>query len=103
VERFYACKVDDLTPGESMTLKATMPHVAVFHSDEDGFFATQDNCTHEDWSLGDDSDIDGCEVTCPLHMARYDLRTGEPLCPPATEALRIFPVEVEDDNVYVLI
>lgn len=102
MQRIFACLVEDLSPGSSMTVKTTVPPIAVFHSEDEEFFATQDTCSHEDWSLGDDSDIEGCEVTCPLHMARFDLRTGEPLSLPATEALRTFPVEVEDGAVYVL-
>lgn len=86
-----------------MTVKAAeVPPIALFHS-EDGFFATQDTCTHEDWSLGEDCDIDGTEVTCPLHTARFDLRSGRPLCLPATEALRTYEVEIADGTVYVLV
>jgi nitrite reductase/ring-hydroxylating ferredoxin subunit len=103
VARIFACKADDLTPGSAMTVKSAIPPIAVFHTDDDGFFATQDMCTHEDWSLGDDSDVDGTEVTCPLHMARFDLRTGQPLCLPATEPLRTYAVEVEDGLVYVVV
>lgn len=103
VDRIFACKVSDLAPGDAMTVKTAHPPIAVFHTDDDHFYATQDTCSHEDWSLGDDSDVEGCEVTCPLHMARFDLRTGEPLSLPATEPLRTFPVEILDGALYVLL
>lgn len=38
---------------------------------------------------------------CPLHMARFDLRTGKALCFPATIALRMHTVVIEGDEVYV--
>lgn len=100
--RRFACLTDDLAPGASMTIKGDPP-VALFRNQAGEFFATADNCTHEDWSLGEDSDLDDNEVTCPLHMARFDIRTGEPLCLPATVALQTFEVDVDDTGqVFVL-
>lgn len=103
MERIFACRVENLSPGSSMTVKTAVPPIAVFHSEDHEFFATQDVCSHEEWSLGDDCDIEGTEVTCPLHMASFDLRTGEALCLPATEPLRTYPVEVTDGAVYVFV
>lgn len=102
LRRILACAVDDLAPGESMTVKGDRP-VALYRTEDDEFFATADTCTHEDWSLGEDSDLEGTEVVCPLHMARFDVRTGAALCLPASIGLRTYQVEVGDDgNVYVL-
>ncbi|GAA5109924.1 non-heme iron oxygenase ferredoxin subunit [Haloechinothrix salitolerans] len=100
--RRFACKVDDIDNGESMTIEGETP-VALFRTEDGEFYATSDTCTHEKWSLGDDGDIEGDEVICPLHMARFDVRTGEPLCFPATVALDTFEVQIDDGNVYVLI
>jgi nitrite reductase/ring-hydroxylating ferredoxin subunit len=83
-----------------MTVQGDVP-IALFRTDDGEFYATADTCTHEKWSLGEDSDLDGDEVVCPLHMARFDLRTGKPLCFPATVALETFGVEIEDGKVYV--
>jgi 3-phenylpropionate/trans-cinnamate dioxygenase ferredoxin subunit len=103
LKRIFACRVGDLTPGSAMTVKAAAPPVALFLTEDGEYLATQDECSHEEWSLGDDSDVEGCEVTCPLHMARFDLRTGEPLAQPATEPLRTYQVETDGDSVYVLV
>jgi len=102
MERRFACLVGDLHPGSSMALEWDPP-VALYRNDVGEFYATADSCTHEQWSLGEDSDLDGNEVTCPLHLARFDIRTGEALCFPATVALRTMAVEVDDDEkVYVV-
>ncbi|CAM5245833.1 Bifunctional 3-phenylpropionate/cinnamic acid dioxygenase ferredoxin subunit OS=Streptomyces alboniger OX=132473 GN=CP975_05095 PE=4 SV=1 [Streptomyces alboniger] len=74
----------------------------MYHTEEGEFYATADTCTHEKWSLGSDSDLEGCEVTCPLHMARFDIRTGEALCFPATVALRTYATEIDDGKVFVV-
>jgi nitrite reductase/ring-hydroxylating ferredoxin subunit len=102
MERRYACLVSDLEPGSSMTVEGDVP-VALFRTEAGEFYATADTCTHEKWSLGEDSDLEGYEVTCPLHMARYDVRSGQALCFPATVALATFAVEIgADDKVYVV-
>jgi nitrite reductase/ring-hydroxylating ferredoxin subunit len=103
MERRFACHIGDLAPGTSMTVKGGQP-LALFHTEDGQFFATDDSCSHEEWSLGEESDLDGNEVTCPLHMARFDVRTGKPLCFPATRALRTHEVEVADTGeVFVLV
>ena len=101
-ERVFACKVDDLEPGTSMTLRGDDP-IAVHRTEDGEFHATADTCSHEKWSLGEDGDLEGNEVVCPLHMARFDVRTGAALCLPATIALRTYPLEIEGDEVYVLV
>lgn len=101
MNRRFACTTADLDPGESMTLPGE-GKVALHRSEDGEFFATADSCSHEEWSLGEDSDIEGDEVVCPLHMARFNLRTGEPLCFPATIALQTYAVEVDGEDVYVV-
>src|SRR5689334_21594752 len=52
-------------------------------------YAFEDRCTHDD-SPFDDAPIEDCEIICPRHGARFSLRSGEALSPPAYEPLRIF-------------
>ncbi|MCX5425980.1 MULTISPECIES: non-heme iron oxygenase ferredoxin subunit [Streptomyces] len=100
-ERRFACLAEDVAPGTAITVPGDPP-IAVYHTEEGEFYATADTCTHEKWSLGSDSDLEGCEVTCPLHMARFDIRTGEALCFPATVALRTYATEIDDGKVFVV-
>lgn len=93
-----AAAVDDLPEDEGLTL-ATLPKVAVFTSAGE-FFCTDDTCTHEDYSLADGWVEDGV-VECTLHMAKFSLRTGEVLCPPAMVPVAVHPVAVVDDELYV--
>ncbi len=62
-------------------------------------YAFEDKCTHADWPiLGSGLDakdlIEGDTITCPRHGARFCLRTGAPLNPPAYEPLTCFPVRI---------
>lgn len=100
MERIFACRVDELEPGSTMTVEGQTP-VAVYRTEDGDWFASDDSCTHEQFSLGSESDLEDDEVVCPLHMARFDLKTGKPLCFPATIALRMHNVSIEGNEVYV--
>jgi 3-phenylpropionate/trans-cinnamate dioxygenase ferredoxin component len=63
-------------------------------------YAFEDRCTHDD-SPFDDASIEDSEITCPRHGARFCLRTGEALSPPAYEPLRIFEVRAAGDRIEV--
>jgi len=67
---------------------------------EDEFFAVVDECTHEELPLSKGL-VHDCELTCPYHHARFDLRTGDALSFPAVVPLRTFPVTVEDGDIYI--
>jgi nitrite reductase/ring-hydroxylating ferredoxin subunit len=93
----------DFEPGTARTLKVEgVEPIAVFRTASGEFHATSDTCTHEEWSLGEDGDLDGHEVTCPLHAARFDIRTGAPLCFPASVPLTSYPVEVDGEGMVVV-
>jgi 3-phenylpropionate/trans-cinnamate dioxygenase ferredoxin subunit len=64
------------------------------------FHVTDNVCTHQHALLSDGYVEDGC-IECPLHQARFDLRTGAALCAPATQPIRVYPVRVEGDDVLV--
>jgi len=63
-------------------------------------YAFEDRCTHDD-SPFDDAPIEDSEIICPRHGARFCLRTGEALSPPAYEPLRIFEVRATEGRVEV--
>lgn len=69
-----ACRLVDLPRGEAYRLDIDPP-VSVFHTDDGEVFAIDDTCTHQDASLADGW-LEGCEVECPLHASKFDLRTG---------------------------
>ena len=66
----------------------------------DQFYAIEDVCTHDGQALAD-GPVQGSEIVCPRHGARFDLATGKALCMPATQPIRTFQVEVRDGQVFV--
>ncbi len=93
------CPLAELAPGSARRLDVDPP-IAVFRVDDGDLYAIDDTCTHQDASLADGW-LEGCEVECPLHSSRFDLRTGAVDAPPAKRPVRTHPVEVVDGVVYL--
>jgi 3-phenylpropionate/trans-cinnamate dioxygenase ferredoxin component len=63
-------------------------------------YCIEDVCSHDGQPLTD-GPIDNGEITCPRHGARFALASGAPMCMPATQPIRTFPVEVRGDEILV--
>ncbi|KFN42103.1 Rieske (2Fe-2S) protein [Arenimonas metalli] len=92
------CAESELLPGESRVAWDGDTPILVVNLDG-ALYALEDKCTHEDFELSA-GPIDGDQVECTLHGARFDLRTGEALCAPAYSAVPKFPVKREDGAVW---
>jgi 3-phenylpropionate/trans-cinnamate dioxygenase ferredoxin subunit len=68
--------------------------------DGDDVYAIRDECSHASIPLSE-GEVDGCEIECWLHGARFDVRTGKPLGLPATEAVPTYPTQITGDVVMV--
>lgn len=73
--------------------------VAVFNLDGE-YYAIEDVCTHDGGILTGGM-LENDEIVCPRHGARFSVRTGEVLAPPAYEDVRTFPVRVDAGKVQV--
>lgn len=62
--------------------------------------AVEDVCTHDGGELAS-GELDGDIITCPRHGARFSVKNGAVLAPPAYEALHVFPVRLEQGRVQV--
>ena len=92
------CDTTALPPGEAIRVDGDEP-IAVFNVDGE-FLAIDDTCTHQDASLADGW-LEGCEVECPLHASRFDLRTGAVDAPPAKVGVRAHAVTVTDGEIWL--
>ena len=63
-------------------------------------YAVDDLCTHDGEPL-EGAAVESCQIICPRHGARFCLRTGEALTPPAYEPLRTYAVRIEDGRILV--
>lgn len=72
----------------------------VIYSLNGEYFATGDVCTHDKGPIGE-GQIEGYEVICPRHGARFDIRTGKVTRFPAATDIPSYPVKVEDGYLYL--
>jgi 3-phenylpropionate/trans-cinnamate dioxygenase ferredoxin subunit len=99
-------KLSDLGPGTAKLVEAGGRQVAVFNVDGD-LYALDDYCSHEEGSLsegeliGCEGEPSGCEIECPIHGARYDLRTGKVTQDPAVLPVDTFAVRVSDGDIEI--
>jgi 3-phenylpropionate/trans-cinnamate dioxygenase ferredoxin subunit len=91
--------VDELTPGSCRVADMDGTAVAVFNLDGE-FYAIEDVCTHDGGVLSNGK-VEGKEIVCPRHGARFSIVTGAVLAPPAYEDVRTFPVRIADGRVQV--
>ena len=73
--------------------------VVVFHVDGN-YYCLDDVCTHDGGPLGE-GELTGCQIACPRHGARFDIRTGAALTMPATQATRCHEVKLDGDQILV--
>jgi 3-phenylpropionate/trans-cinnamate dioxygenase ferredoxin subunit len=94
-----ACSLSELQ--DSTPAKATVDGLdvaVVRHGDE--VFAIEDECSHAAVALSE-GDVEDYTLECFLHGSRFDLRTGKPTGPPATEPVPVFPVQITGDDVLI--
>jgi 3-phenylpropionate/trans-cinnamate dioxygenase ferredoxin subunit len=89
----------DFPPGTWETVDIDDDLIAVFNLDG-RFYAIEDICTHDGDTLTGGK-VEGKEIICPRHGARFDITTGEVLAEPAYEDLPTFPVRIENGMVQV--
>ena len=96
---FGVCQLKDLPPGGKQVFDMDETMVLVTNIDGE-LSAIEDVCTHDGGELGS-GEMDGCEIICPRHGARFCLKTGKALTAPAYEDVAKFPLKVENDIVFV--
>ena len=89
----------DLPPGAWIGIDVEGADVAVFNI-EGRYYAIENVCTHDGGELTGGS-LEGDVIVCPRHGARFSIRTGEVLSPPAYEDVPTFPVRVANGVVQV--
>jgi 3-phenylpropionate/trans-cinnamate dioxygenase ferredoxin subunit len=92
------CAMSELLPGEYRNVFDGDTPIAVFNLDG-SLYAIEDVCTHDGGELTG-GPVDGHEIECLRHGARFDITTGAVLCPPAYEPVAKFPVKIESGAVY---
>jgi naphthalene 1,2-dioxygenase system ferredoxin subunit len=90
---------DDVPEEDVLGVETASRDVALYNVDGQ-VYATDNICTHGHARLCDGF-LEGFEIECPLHQGKFDIRDGRPTCQPVTEAVRTYPVKIENGRVFV--
>jgi 3-phenylpropionate/trans-cinnamate dioxygenase ferredoxin subunit len=90
---------DDLPPGSIRRVEIGRKAFAVIRL-ADEIYAMEDRCSHEEVPLSEGYLDDGI-LTCSMHGAQFDPKTGEALSLPAYEAVRTFTARVNNGKVEI--
>lgn len=90
----------DIPPGDRLLVELDGIRVAIFNLDGE-FHAIEDVCTHDGGPLVEGQVLEGCQIQCPRHGARFDIRTGAALSMPAFEPTPSYEVKVEDGEIFI--
>lgn len=96
----HVCAVGDLPRVGAALAEVDGRMVAMVRDSAGDVHAVADACSHGSVSLSE-GEVAGCTLECWLHGSRFDLRTGRPLTPPATQPIDVYAVRVEGDQIYV--
>ena len=94
-----ACALSDLDDGKPFAVEVDDVEVVLVRQG-DAVHALRDECSHAELALSE-GELTPKGLECWLHGSCFDLRTGEPSSPPATEPVDVFAVEIRDGEVYV--
>ncbi|GAC1667310.1 MAG: Rieske 2Fe-2S domain-containing protein [Steroidobacteraceae bacterium] len=88
-----------LGEGQTISIPVGRRMIAIARSGG-SYFAIEDVCTHDGAPLTGGA-IEGSEIICPRHGARFCLKTGEALSPPAYEPVRVYETKLEGGHLWV--
>ena len=91
--------MSELPNGERLFLQIDAYSMVLFNI-AGSYYAIEDICSHDNGPLGE-GDLEGFEIICPRHGARFCIRTGAALTAPAYEATAVFLVRLEDGAIQV--
>lgn len=92
-------RVEDVPEGELVSLE--IDGVKIVLANQAGeVFALRDQCTHEDFPLSD-GELEGGMITCLLHGARFELKTGAVRALPAVRPVQVFESRIENGEIQV--
>ncbi len=93
-------KVEEFSAGQRRIVDIDGARIAVFNLDGE-YFAIEDVCTHDGGILANGK-LDGDEIICPRHGARFSIRTGEALSAPAFEPTATFPTRIAAGEIQIM-
>ena len=99
IEYLEIVPVNELPEGERIFIEVAGRSIVIFNL-AGKLFAIADICSHDNGPVGD-GEIEECEIICPRHGARFDIRTGKATSLPAVVDIPAYPLRVVDGMIEI--
>jgi 3-phenylpropionate/trans-cinnamate dioxygenase ferredoxin subunit len=98
---FTVTSAEKLGPQQRDVFDIEGYYIAVFNVDGT-YYAFEDMCTHDEGPLAEGV-LEGYEIECERHGAKFDIRTGKAVKLPAVTPTRRFEVRIHEGDVQIAI
>ena len=102
IDYILAVRAEDIPLGTCKSIELNGRNVVIAHL-EDGFHAVENRCSHAASPLDCSRVLKGGQILCPLHGARFDLRSGAAKTAPAFRPIPTYRVRIIDGRVEVAV
>jgi len=99
VEFFQIAGINELDNGEQLYVEIGDLEMVIFNVGGE-IFAIGDVCSHDGAPLGE-GEVEDCDVICPRHGARFDIRSGKATGLPAVVDIPAYPVRIREGLIEV--
>lgn len=96
---FKVGKTDDVRPGQAKMFEVEGRAIAVCNVGGE-YYAVDNTCTHAEGPLGY-GELEGHEIECPHHGARFDVRSGDVTASPAVLPIDTFKIRIQGEDIEV--
>jgi 3-phenylpropionate/trans-cinnamate dioxygenase ferredoxin subunit len=99
VEFIQVGSVEELKTGERLFVEIDEKPIMILNI-AGSYYAIADICSHDEGPVGE-GNLEGFEIICPRHGARFDVRTGKVLALPAFVDIAAYPVRLVGDQIEI--
>jgi nitrite reductase/ring-hydroxylating ferredoxin subunit len=92
-------KVGEIPSGGAKQVTVGNKTLALFNV-AGAFYAIDNECPHRNAPLAE-GQLQGLELECPWHGARFNITSGAVLCPPARQGVKAYSVQVVGDELQI--
>ena len=93
------CSISEVRPGERIYVELEEKNIVIFNI-ESQFYALEDACSHDKGPIGS-GEVEGLEVICPRHGARFNIQNGKALSMPAVKDIVYYPVREREGKIEI--
>ncbi|MCJ7694264.1 MAG: non-heme iron oxygenase ferredoxin subunit [Anaerolineaceae bacterium] len=95
------CTMDELPVSARMLVD--LGHKTIVLANIEGeIFGFSSICSHDECDLSE-GNVEGFEIVCPCHGARFDIRTGKALRLPAVKAIQSYELVIIGNMINILL